>query len=134
MVAPDGTPLLRNSLQPLLKPGEEVMAADFWVSSRGSEGAQAAPGVVLANRMGVAVTSQRLLVCSLQKWKRDEAQDVLTDLPLTQVDSIATRSPHWYAQVQVVLTVGGVEHLATTTDTSRTKKLAAALDAAKQKA
>jgi hypothetical protein len=101
---------MRKSIEPYLEPGEEVLAlvlgqskgagkamvlggavgaAAHAMRNRGAGGDDGgAPVVRLASRMGVAVTSKRLLIFKGGGQLSMKAKELLTELPVSSVDRI----------------------------------------------
>ena len=123
---------LRESAVSYLQPDERVIAADFWLGHRGIENEPTAPGVTLTrHRMGVLMTQSRLLIFSTHGVGLNKAKDLLTDLPLSQVDSIEGRS-HWLKSFEAILTVQGIQHSLRCPHASHTRVFGEVLEAVKQ--
>ena len=122
---------LRESAVSYLQPDERVIAADFWLGNRKTENAPMAPGVTLTrHRMGAVMTQKRLLIFSTRGVGLNKANELLTDLPLDQVDSIEGRS-HWLKSFEAILTVQGIQHTLRCPHVGHTRLVGEVLHAAK---
>lgn len=123
---------LRESAVAYLEPDERVVAADFWLGHRGIEDELAAPGVTLIRkRMGVLVTQRRLLIFSTRGVGSNSADELLTDLPLSQVDSVKS-VPHLLKSFEAILTVQGIQHTMRCAHVGHTRLVGEVLEAVKQ--
>ena len=123
---------LRESAVSYLEPDERVIAADFWLGHRGIQNEPTAPGVTLVRgRMGVLMTQRRLLIFSTRGVGLNKANELLTDLPLDQVESIEGR-PHWLKSFEAILTVQGIQHTMRCAHASHTRVFGEVLEAVKQ--
>jgi hypothetical protein len=118
-----GYKALIESAEPYFQPGEEVLAVDWWSGRRGIEKLPMIPGLQLTRKqMGVVVTSRRFLTFRVRGVLVDTARELLTDLPLADVDSITVASR--LAGFEATLTVRGVAYRFLTPHISHTRALA----------
>lgn len=100
-----------------LEPGEEIVVAeeggaavDFWKGHRGIQDRPTPAGVRFDRRqMGVVITTKRFLMFRLGGFFRNSVRELLTDLPIEEVDSITYKS-HAFKAFEVMLVVHGIEY------------------------
>lgn len=100
-----------------LEPGEEIVVAgeggpavDFWKGRRGIQDLPTPAGVQFdKHQMGVVITTKRFLMFKLDGLLRSKAGEVLTDLPIEEVDSI-TYIGHAFKSFEVKLVIHGIEY------------------------
>ena len=128
---------LAESAAPYLEPGEEIvvvegtLAVDFWKGKRGLQDRSTPEGVrFIKHQMGVVITTRRFLMFKIGGLPLDRAQEVLTDLPVAEVDSIVCKG-HWLKAFEVKLTIRGIEYGFMVPHIGRCHQMEQALEAAK---
>ena len=108
---------LAESAAEYLEPGEEIVVAaeggaavDFWKGRRGIQDQPTPAGVRFdKHQMGVVITTKRFLMSRLGGFLRNSARELLTDVPIEEVDSITYKS-HALKAFEVVLVIHGIEY------------------------
>ena len=108
---------LADSAAEHLEPGEEIVVAaeggaavDFWKGHRGIQDQPTPVGVRFdKHQMGVVITTKRFLMFKLGGLLRATAEELLTDLPIEEVDSI-TYKGHTFKAFEAVLVIHGTEY------------------------
>jgi hypothetical protein len=125
---------LAESVAPYLRPGEEIVAVDdssavdFWKGKRAISDRPMSDGVrFLRRQMGVVITTQRFLAFRVGGLPVDRAQELLTDVPVGDVDAIVCKS-YWYKAFEVHLTLRGVEYPFIVPHIGRAQRMAKALE------
>ena len=120
-----------------LEPGEEIVvvggaqAVDFWKGKRGIENQPTPSGVRFIKRqMGVVITTRRFLMLKIGAIS-DRVEEVLTDLPVAEVDSIVCKS-YWWKAFEAHLTIHGSEYTFLIPHIGWGREMEKALDAAKR--
>jgi hypothetical protein len=116
MTNPVAAIALVDSAAEFLQPGEEIIAfddrhaVDFWKGRRGIDKLDTPVGVRFStHQVGVVITTRRFLMFRLGGLLLDRAQEVLTDIPVSQVDSIEYIG-HALRSFEVKLTIQGTEY------------------------
>ena len=133
---------LAESATPFFEPGEEIAvgekygdpyrALDFWKGRRGIEDLPAPSGVrFIKGQMGVVITTRRFLTFKIGGFPMDRAKELLTDLPVNEVDSITVLN-RFFSWSGVILTIGGQEYQFRIPDIGYGSIMAQALENAKQ--
>jgi hypothetical protein len=114
--------------------GQAALGAVRDRKARGAEAADpgAEPGVKLANKMGLAVTPRRLLIFKAGGAMTLKATELLTDVPIAEVDSITVGKGTLSKPVTV--TVRGESFQVEAPKASNTDKLVSAYEEARQSA
>jgi hypothetical protein len=129
---------LADSAAAYLEPGEEIVvveggqAVDFWKGRRGIQD-QPTPADVsfVKHQMGVVITTRRFLMFKLGGLLRARADELLTNLPVGEVDSIVCVG-HSFKSFEVKLTIHGIEYGFIVAHIGRCHYLEKALEAAKR--
>lgn len=107
---------LLDSAAEFLQSDEEIVAvgdrraADYWKGRRGIDKLDTLVGVRFTTRqMRVVITTRRFLMFRMGGLVAAEAQEVLTDIPVGQVDSIEYIG-HALRSFEVKLTIQGTEY------------------------
>jgi hypothetical protein len=107
---------LIDSATEFLQPGEEIVevdegkAIDYWKGRRGIDKRETPAGVRFTkHQVGVVITTRRFLTFRLGGFPIDRAQEILTDIPVGQVDSIEYVS-HALRSFEVKLRIQGTEY------------------------
>ncbi|MFL5840849.1 MAG: hypothetical protein ACJ77Z_10425 [Thermoleophilaceae bacterium] len=108
---------LAESAAEYLEPGEEIVAAaeggpavDVWKGRRGIHEQPTPVGVRFEkHQMAVVITTERFLMFRLGGFLRNRARELLTDLPIEEVDSITYKS-HAFKTFEVALVIYGIEY------------------------
>jgi hypothetical protein len=144
---------MKKSIEPYLQPGEELLDAIIvqgkgmtkWLVGGGAIGQAAAGamrdrksgaaaaenegGVELASKMGIAVTSGRLLIYKAGGAMTLKAKELLTDVPISDVDSVSVGKAA--LTKPVTISVRGEEFHVEAPKASKPDKFVAAFERAK---
>ncbi len=116
---------MKRSIEPHLQPGEELLEVLAVQSPRGP-----APAVIeLASRMGLAITSQRLLVFKAGGSMTLSAKELLSAVPMAEVDSVAVG--RGMLTKPITLTVRGEAFQVEAPKAANTKEFVAAYERAR---
>src|SRR5437868_14972740 len=130
---------LAQSAAGYLEAGEQIVvvegryqAVDFWKGRRGIEGRAAPAGVrFVKHQMGVVITTRRFLMFGLGGFPRARADELLTNVPVGEVDSIECVG-HSFKSFEAKLTIQGIEYDFIVGHIGRCNTMAKALEAAKR--
>src|SRR3954452_10073608 len=118
MAASSVAPLaVAESAAPYLEPGVQIVvvegaqAVDFWKGKRGIQEQPGTTGVRFIKRQVAAViTTRRFLMFKIGGFPLDRADELLTDIPVADVDSIGCES-HLFKSFEVKLTIQGIGYV-----------------------
>lgn len=129
---------LVDAAAPVLQSGEQVVvvdgepAVDFWKARRATRALPTPEGVRFdKGQMGVVVTTRRLLMFEVGGFPEERARELMTDVPVARVDSIVAIG-HSFRSFEVRLTIDGVEYGFILAHVGRGRRMATALEIAKQ--
>ena len=129
---------IAESVGSYLEPGEEIVvvegarAVDFWKGKRGILEQPAPAGVrFIKGQVAAVITTRRFLMFKIGGFPLDRAQELLTDIPVADVDSIGCES-HLFKSFEVKLTIRGIAYVFVVPHIGRCHQMAKALEAAKR--
>jgi hypothetical protein len=108
---------LADSVAERLAPDETVVevddsqAVDFWKPRRAIKDVTA-PGAAEpfgSHQLGAVMTDRRLLLFRLGGLTHSQAEEILLDVPIAEVESVRCES-HWWKSFELFLGVGGAEY------------------------
>jgi hypothetical protein len=103
---------LADSVAERLAPDETVVEVDdFWKPKRAIKDVTA-PGAAEpfgSHQLGAVMTDRRLLLFRLGGLTQSQAEEILLDVPIAEVESVRCES-HWWKSFELFLGVGGAEY------------------------